>query len=146
MLWALFGLVVAQSLGFVLIMVIWDFQIIDEMRDPEVIRTHINAITDVQRSVHVWTTSTLDVTYPLTYGALLAGVTRRSLPSVFCLPALAAVPTDLAEGVVQVLALSSVADVLEWKAVLTPLKFALLGVAIVLAFIAIGLGRRKQLR
>ena len=132
-LWLLFAAFILQTIGFAVIMAIWEFEVIDEISDPETVRQHIAAMTDVQRSVHAWTTATLDVAYPLTYGALFAGIAWRSLRPIYSLPAIAVIPVDLAEGVVQVLALIG-NDALIWtKAYLTPFKLVLFFAAMAIA-------------
>ncbi|MEM7077784.1 MAG: hypothetical protein AAF513_04050 [Pseudomonadota bacterium] len=62
-LWVLFALLVIETLAFGVIMRVWEFMIIDEMSDPQAILKHVNAMTDLQRSVHAWMTATLDVAY-----------------------------------------------------------------------------------
>ena len=86
-LWVLFLLFVAQSIGFAIIMWIWDFGIIDEMSDPEKVRAHIEEMSAGQRQVHAWMTATLDVSYPLTYGPLFAGLALRALSPLYAVPA-----------------------------------------------------------
>lgn len=145
-LWALFALFIAETIAFGVIMALWDFTVIDEMSDPDQIRTHIAAMSDVQRQVHAWTTATLDVAYPLTYGPLFAGLALLRFRAIFSVPAIAVIPTDLAEGVVQVMALVGQDQLIGWKAVLTPLKLGLFVVALVISLIALGLILRDKFR
>jgi hypothetical protein len=74
---------------------------------------------------HAWVTGTLDVAYPLAYGLFFAGSTLAFFPRaglyLAWLPLLA-IPVDLTEGVVQVLALLNINDWLASKAFITPLK------------------------
>ncbi|MEL8055552.1 MAG: hypothetical protein AAGK66_05320, partial [Pseudomonadota bacterium] len=97
-----------------------------------------------QRSAHAWMTATLDVAYPLTYGALFAGLTLRALKPVFAIPAIAVIPTDLVEGFVQVLALNGNYELLWLKAFVTPAKLILFGAAIVIALVALWMGWRQR--
>lgn len=143
-LWILFILFVLQSIGFGVIMMVWDFTVIDEISDPETVRQHIAAMNETQRSVHAWMTATLDVMYPLTYGPLFAGLALRTLKPVFALPAWLVIPTDLAEGYVQVMALTGAGDLLWLKAYLTPLKLVLFLAAIVIAIWALGVAIRRH--
>lgn len=143
-LWTLFALVVFETIGFSVIMRIWDFTIIDEMRDPEAIGRHIAGMTDTQKRVHAWMTATLDVAYPLTYGPLFAGLALRAFRPLWALPAVAVIPTDLAEGAVQVMALTGSEHVLWLKAYVTPLKLLLFGLAMVIALAAIVVDRRRR--
>ena len=134
-LWLLFALFIVETAGFGAIMAIWEFQIIDEMSDPAAIRDHIAAMSETQKTAHAWMTATLDVAYPLTYGALLAGLALQRFHPVLATPAILVIPVDLAEGYVQVTALMGNEAQLWLKAYLTPAKLALFIVAI---FIALG--------
>lgn len=136
-LWILFGLFVLQTIVFAVIMQIWDFEIIDEMSDPNAIRHHIDEMSATQRSVHAWMTATLDVAYPLTYGPLFAGLALRAFKPLFALPAIAVIPTDLSEGFVQVMALTGTVDLVWMKAYLTPLKLGLFFGAMAIALVAL---------
>ena len=115
----------------------WDFAVIDEMSDPEHIRSHIAAMSETQRHVHAWTTATLDVAYPLTYGALFAGLALTRFSRIFCAPAIAVIPVDLAEGHVQVMALLGNDQLIDLKTVLTPLKLILFVLAALIAIAAL---------
>jgi len=145
-LWILFALFILETIGFAAIMAVWDFEVIDEISDPEKVRHHIAEMSALQRTVHAWTTATLDVAYPLTYGPLFAGFALRALKPIFAVPAIAVIPTDLTEGVVQVLALTGSGDLIWLKAYLTPLKLVLFLIAMMIAVGALGVMflRRKQ--
>jgi len=146
-LWILFALFILQTAGFAVIMAVWDFEVIDEISDPEKVRLHIAEMSALQKSVHAWTTATLDVAYPLTYGALFAGLAWRAFKPLYALPAIAVIPTDLAEGFVQVMALTGNSDLVWLKAYLTPAKLTLFFAAIAIAVAALGmeyLRRRKS--
>lgn len=98
---------------------------LDALADPAEARALIQGLTDDQREVHAWMTGTLDVAYPLSYGALFLGATLRFFPGrgpVLAIPILIGVPGDVLEGLVQILALTGWADWLASKAVLTPVK------------------------
>ena len=91
-----------------------------------------------QRVSHAWATSTLDVAFPISAGLLFAGVALHFFPKYgiyLAIPGFLAIPTDLFEGVIQILALTNNADLLDLKAVVTPLKAGLLltGLAIAIA-------------
>lgn len=145
-LWILFTLFILQTASFGVIMAVWDFQVIDEISDPEKVRNHIAGMSALQKSAHAWTTATLDVAYPLTYGALFAGLAWRALKPLYASPAIAVIPTDLAEGFVQVMALTGNYDLIWLKAYLTPAKLVLFfaAIAIALAALCMGYWRRKQ--
>ena len=76
----------------------------------------------------------MDVAYPLAYGALFmvsAYAFYERLGRYIAIVLLVVVPTELLEGVIQVLALTNSADFVEAKAVLTPLKTGLFLLGIV---------------
>ncbi|MEM7492010.1 MAG: hypothetical protein AAF296_01425 [Pseudomonadota bacterium] len=95
------------------------------------------AMTGEAKTAHFWGTVLNDTAYPLTYGALFAGLAFRfgSPKLVYGLPALAGVLLDLAENTIQALALSDTANLLFLKTVLTPLKFTMVAAAAGLALI-----------
>lgn len=143
-LWVLFTLFVLETIAFGVIMYIWDFHVIDEMSNPEAIRQHIGEMSVLQRNVHAWTTATLDVAYPLTYGPLFAGLVLRAFRTLFAVPAIAVIPIDLTEGIVQVLALTQTRDLLWLKAYVTPTKLVLFVGAMLIALLALMLSLRKS--
>ena len=99
--------------------------LVDAISDPTEVRQVISDMTPGQRFVHAWITATLDVAYPLAYGALFIGSAYafyERFGRYIAYSLLVVVPTDLLEGVVQILALMGFADFLAAKAVLTPLK------------------------
>ena len=99
--------------------------LVDAISDPTEVRQVISDMTPGQRVVHTWITATLDVAYPLAYGALFIGSAYafyERFGRYIAFSLLVVVPTDLLEGVVQILALMGFADFLAAKAVLTPLK------------------------
>jgi len=109
---------------------------LDGLSDPADARSLISSWTDEQRGLHALITATLDVLYPLVYGAWFAGsalcfYSRAGVWLAWLFAVLVGV--DLLEGVVQVLALLDIADVLAAKQVLTPAKFLLffVGLAVV---------------
>ncbi|MEM6555666.1 MAG: hypothetical protein AAF642_07325 [Pseudomonadota bacterium] len=143
-LWILFTLFVLETIGFGVVMWIWDFHIIDEISHPESISTHIAAMSETQRVVHAWMTATLDVAYPLTYGPLFAGLALKWFKPALAIPAFAVIPTDLAEGYVQVTALLGDESLLWMKAYLTPLKLALFLAAIIISICALVVWFRRR--
>jgi hypothetical protein len=116
--------------------------LLDAVADPAEARALITGLTGEQRQAHAWITGTLDVAYPLAYGALFLGAALRFFPRkgvLLAIPILIGIPADFLEGLVQILALTGQVDWLAAKAVLTPVKggtfvygavLALLGVAL----------------
>lgn len=136
-----FAATVALSIGFVLVMNHWDFQLIDEMSDPDKIREHLAGMSETQKRVHIWTTGTLDVLYPFAYGGLFAGLALRFFGRYgpyLALPGILVIPVDLAEGLVQIFLLNGNESLITLKAYLTPLKLALFFLALCIAVVALG--------
>ena len=124
-LWFSFVATVLITIAFQVVIVVWDLVLLDGIADPEQARAAIAGMSEYQRNVHAWLTGTLDVVYPIAYGALFIGSAYRFFPRLgwlLAIPTFVLVPVDLVEGVVQVLALTEVADWVSSKAILTSLK------------------------
>ncbi len=83
------------------------------------------------------------------YGSFLAGITLKffgQAGNLLAIPALVAVPTDLLENVIQLLALKGNEALLPLKAFLTPAKFILVGLAVLIALAALVNGIISSLR
>ena len=116
------------TLAFLVIGSILRLTFLDTISDPSEVRLALASMPPNHRVFHVWITLTLDVLYPLSYGALFVGLTFRfymSYGRLLAAPFFVLVPADLLEGVVQVLALTDMADFIGAKAILTPLKYGL---------------------
>ena len=128
-LWVLFAVTILLSITFRLIADHWQIpSFLDAISSPEDARGLLGALTDEQKRVHVWTTSVVDVVYPLVYGCFFAGVALscfRHFGLLLAIPSFLVIPVDILEGVVQVYALLGLGDFLDWKALLTPAKFGL---------------------
>lgn len=99
-------------------------------------------LTPWQRDVHAHATLLYDGLYPLAYGAFFAGLAVRlggAKARWIALVMLGGMVADYAENIVQLLALSGRADWLDAKTLLTPIKFALTGTA-VLATLVLAIG------
>jgi hypothetical protein len=138
---------------FILVMYIWDFQIIDEMYTKDVILAHIGAMSETQKHVHAVMTATLDVVYPFTYGFFQAGMALRYFGSWgkwIALLSLVCIPFDLVEGFSQVMLLTGSLQYVELKAVVTPIKLALylpgLAFALIAVIVALKLSKRKTVK
>lgn len=126
-LWALFVLSLVLMFMFQAVSSAWDLRFVDAISSPPLVREVIAGFSDEQRTVHAWATATIDVAFPLAYGLFFAGSALCFFPGLrfLALPGLAVIPVDVLEGVVQVLALLDIADFIDTKAILTPLKMAL---------------------
>ena len=96
-------------------------------------RALLDRLTPWQRDVHAHATLLYDGLYPLAYGAFFAGLAVRlggAKARWIALVMLGGMVADYAENIVQLLALSGRADWLDAKTVLTPIKFALTGTAV----------------
>lgn len=138
-LWLLFVSTLLLFFTFRIVASHWGFAFIDSISSPEELRALIDAMSAEQKYSHAWATSTLDVAFPISAGLLFAGVALRFFPKYgvyLAIPGLFAIPTDLIEGVIQVLALTNTVDLLDLKAIVTPLKACLLLSGLLIAIIA----------
>jgi hypothetical protein len=134
-LWVLFVSTLILFFGFRIVSSIWGFTFIDSVSSPEELRTILSGMSEAQKVSHAWATCSLDVAFPISAGLLFAATAFRFFPKYgiyLALPGLLAIPTDLFEGVIQVLALTDTMDLLGLKAIVTPVKavFLLSGLAI----------------
>lgn len=128
-LWASFAATVVISIAFQVLIVMFGLVLLDSISDPEQARAAVANMSAHQRSIHAWMTVSLDVAYPVAYGALFIGSAYKFFPKIgfwLALPTIVVVPVDLIEGVVQVFALTDVTDWLGAKLILTSLKQVLL--------------------
>lgn len=137
--WVFFGLTIATILVSRLVMSYWDLALLDQISSPSTARSMLESMSAEQRTGHSWFTATLDVIFPIVLGGFLASIAIQSFKRfgwLLALIPLAAVPVDLVEGVVQILALTETKDFLDLKAFITPLKMTLFIAGIVIALIA----------
>lgn len=127
-LWWLFILTLLLTASFVVCSSLWNLTLLDGVSSPVEVRRILIGMSPEQITAHIWITATLDVAYPLAYGGLFAGVALSMFETYgryLAVPALLAIPVDLLEGVVQVLALTDTWDLIDMKAYVTPVKTAL---------------------
>lgn len=124
-------------------------QFLDFITSGRDARTALEAMSPAQRTTHFWVTVLLDTAYPLAYGGFMAGMALRffgRFGKIAAAPAFAVIVLDLTENMVQALALSGTADVLAAKDWLTPLKFALVWPAAIIALIALAIAIMNMFR
>ena len=146
-LWILAVVMILIGMSFGYVSQVYEINLLDEISDPERVRSSIAAMSEEQKRVHLWTTGVLDVAFPLAYGGLFVGLAWRFLGAagpLLALPGLAVIPIDLTEGVVQIMALGGNNDVVVHKAWVTPLKFGLFLPASLIALFALGLAVRRK--
>ena len=148
-LWLAFAATLLLTLVFIAVMAIWDFTVIDEMRDPETVRAHVEAMTPQQRRVHARLTATADLLYPVAYSTFFAGMALRWLGRagpLFATVAFLVIPFDLTELVAQLRILGGDFTWLPVKAVATPAKLALYLPALAATLVAAAVAARSHLR
>ncbi len=146
-LWAMFWATLGLTATFAIIMQVWQFELIDEMSDPNQIRAHVAGFSKAQKTAHIWMTATVDVAYPLAYGSLFMGMALRFFGRAgfwLALPSLFVIPVDLAEGFVQVMFLSGDDSLLHLKSILTPLKLWLFIPGAIIALIGAGIAIKNK--
>lgn len=127
-LWISFLATALMTVAFQILARSFHLPLLDALSDPALTRVTIEGMTSAQRTLHAWMTATLDVAYPLAYGAWFIGSAYCFFPTkahLLAIATLVLIGVDLSEGVVQVLALTGTADWVDAKALLTPLKVAL---------------------
>ncbi|MEC8427323.1 MAG: hypothetical protein VXZ35_02775, partial [Pseudomonadota bacterium] len=91
----------------------WNLTLLDGISDAEAARTLLAEMTHQQIQGHIWFTSSIDVILPFAAAGFFASVILISFekygPYLAAL-ALLAIPLDLSEGAIQVLALTNNAD------------------------------------
>ncbi|MDM7957933.1 hypothetical protein [Blastomonas sp.] len=123
--------------------------LLDLTLDGTSARVLLAQLSPYQRDVHAHATMLYDGLYPLAYGAFFAGLAIRlgGRPARWiALVMLAGMITDYAENIIQLLALSGRADWLDAKTVITPLKFALTGTAVIATVVLAARAALRRLR
>jgi hypothetical protein len=148
-LWVLFGLAAMCLAGFQLFSAAVGGQYLDMLDDPAEVRAVLSGMNEAQKTAHVRVTLLIDTLFPLSFGLLFAGLAWRFFgrwgrPAA--VPGFAVLVVDLTENMIQALALSGAADVLDAKAWVTPLKMGLFYLAALLALAALGIGLYRMLR
>ncbi len=131
-LWILFLGTVVLSVGFKLWMPSAGGVLLDGQLSAEAAHQLLMHMTGSEKAAHVWITLLLDMPYPFFYAGLSIGIALRAFGTArwwFALPAMLAIPSDLLENAVQLLALAGDERLLGAKDVLTPLKYLLVLVA-----------------
>lgn len=116
--------------GFALVQPALGGTLLDTLHSPEAARDLIADLAPAQNRAHLWTTLLLDTAYPLAYGAFFAGLIWRLGGRRASLLPVAAMMADLFENALQAAALAGWTAPLGAKMVLTPLKFGLLAVSL----------------
>ncbi len=123
--WATLFVTVVLTVLFQVVASHWQLSLLDAISDPTEARQVLAGMSPEQKSIHAWITATLDVAYPLAYGALFIGAAYQFFPERavwLARPTYVLVPIDLIEGVIQVVALIGAADWMDAKAIVTPIK------------------------
>jgi hypothetical protein len=125
----------------------WGLELLDGISDPNAARTLLGRLSPEQNLGHIWFTATLDVILPFAAAGLFASLTLNAFGKYALYLAvipLIAIPIDLSEGVIQVLALTETADLLAIKAYTTPVKEMIYHLGFLLALV--GLAKMLLLR
>ena len=122
---------------------------LDGLAQIDAVQALIESMTEAERNSHFWMTLLLDMFFPFAYGGLFLGLTLKysgEYGFLLALPALAVIPIDIVENIVQLIALEGEFSVLAIKALLTPVKFFLfyLAAAIAVACPLIGTGLKLK--
>lgn len=148
-LWALFVLMISCNVGFVLLDPLIGGNMLDLVSTHEDTRRVFSVLTPEQKNAHFWITVLLDTLYPLTFGFLFAGLAWRFFGKwgpLAAIPGFAVMIVDLTENMIQALALSGAADLLDAKVWVTPLKIYLFLLAAAIALVAVIIALVRLLR
>ncbi|KCZ88373.1 hypothetical protein [Hyphomonas johnsonii] len=133
-----FILMIVVAAGFVWARGFMDGTFLDlEMSGPAAMQ-RLSEMTPDQRNVQFWTTLVLDTLFPLAYGGFFGGLAARfggSRRLLATLPMLLGVGFDFAENITQVLAVKGFDSLLAAKTFLTPVKFGLVDIGIVIGIV-----------
>lgn len=139
-LFLLFLLALAISIGIFLWTPSTGGSLLDYIASVSDVQDRLQQMNAAQKNSHFLLTSLLDMLFPIVYGSLLAGLVLQSFGKArfwLAIPALLAIPVDLSENVIQLLALKGYEVLLPIKAILTPAKVILVFVlAIPIALVA----------
>jgi len=138
----------ALTIAFGLWIQRFDLHIIDEISDPDQIRSVVAAMTPAQKSAHWWMTLSLDYFYPLAYGSFFAGIAFRYFGKNglwLAVPALICVPADIVENTIQLFILSGDESLIWLKAIVTPIKLVTFIIGALIALAGLGLGAYRRI-
>lgn len=125
------------------------FAPLDTVSSPEMAQSALASMTPTQRNHHLALTAVVDSLLPLSYGYFFRGIALRfwgRLAPFLCAAAVVLVAVDFIENAVQIAALQGWADLLDAKAVITPLKLSLLSGGCIMAVLSIPVGIIRKIR
>ncbi|MEM8780169.1 MAG: hypothetical protein AAGF26_15110 [Cyanobacteria bacterium P01_G01_bin.49] len=127
-LFLLFILTLAISLGIFFWTPRTGGSLLDFLSSVSEVQERLQQMSAAQKNSHFLLTLLLDMPFPIVYGSFLAGLVLESFGKTkkwLLIPALLAIPVDLSENVIQLLALRGYEALLSVKAILTPTKMIL---------------------
>ena len=117
--------------------------LLDSLRSATESQQLLVSMSDVQKTAHFRITLWLDMLFPLAFGGFFVGVTLKYFEQVgiwLAIPAFLVIPTDICENLIQLLALTGTEDLLQIKAILTPIKFMLVNISATIAALSLSIG------
>ncbi len=133
--WMLFSVTIAIFVGFYFWKPFVGGTTLDNVCSLESMQLLLQNMTDVQKYFHIMMTLILDMIFPFVYGLLFADLILRFSGQKgvwLALPAFVVIPVDIAENIIQLMALTGNVTLLSVKVFLTPLKFGLICFSILL--------------
>ncbi|MEM9668574.1 MAG: hypothetical protein AAF950_06570 [Pseudomonadota bacterium] len=128
----------AIGYGFSLYMPQTGEPILDTLASQSDVLARLEAMDDSQKAAHIEMTLLLDMLYPIAYAVLLGGLAMKAFPKAgwwLAVPAFLGCSADLIENMIQLMALQGNTSLLGLKAILTPAKFILLVIAVLLVVV-----------
>ncbi len=121
--------------------------LLDSLRSATESQQLLVSMSDVQKTAHFRITLWLDMLFPLAYGGFFLGLTLKNFKHVgiwLAIPAFLVIPTDICENLIQLLALTGTEDLLQIKAILTPIKFMLVNISATIAALSLSIGMWRR--
>ena len=117
--------------------------LLDSLRSAPESQQLLASMSDAQKTTHFRITLWLDMIFPLAYGGFFAGLTLKNFKQMgawLAIPAFLVIPTDICENLIQLLALTGTEDLLQIKAILTPIKFMLFNISATITALSLSIG------
>ena len=145
--WVLSILTALLFAGFILCKPLVGGTYLDGLSKVDKVKCLVLLMSVEEKTSHMIMTLVWDMLFPFMYGGLFIALTLKYTGKIspwFSLPAILVIPVDLMENITQAYALSGKMDLLGLKSVLTPMKFCLIGIAVVIIVTAFVRGRIKN--
>lgn len=126
-----------------------DLTLLDMLRSAQAAQDQLAAMPEDAKRAHMVGTATLDTGYPLSIMMFTGGLIYRFAPQPLKAPLvfipIAATSADYAENISILLALAGQTGIIEFKTLMTTIKFPAFGIAFLLALLCLLYGTGKAI-